>query len=205
MEKHNSSPTALPSRNTESGAHLKQELIDTSRPRTLFSTHMARQTSIPSWCNRLCLTPIQHLPAKLVREYPPPHPLVIDPSRNTAVSFRRLFGSDLQFMQKVNEVSFAQSLDWHRMPLAPSLLAVLLLTLPLANAQPSSVFARSPSAFAAATKALDSRVTQLNPAHHERAYQLLPAQVWAQFFTTPQPSLSPPRRTVAVRQLSSLG
>jgi hypothetical protein len=129
MEKHNSSPTALPSRNTESGAHLKQELIDTSRSRTHSPTHMARQTSIPSWCNRLCLTPILHLPAKLVGEYPPPHPLVFDPSRSTAVSFRRLFGSDLQFMQKVNEVSFAQSLDWHIMPLAPSLLAVLLLTL----------------------------------------------------------------------------
>jgi hypothetical protein len=38
------------------------------------------------------------------------------------------------------------------------------------------------SAWAAATKALDSRVTRPtlpNPATHEHAYRLLPAQVWA--------------------------
>jgi hypothetical protein len=111
------------------------------------------------------------------------------PSRSTAVMFRRpLVSSQIQFMRNTNEMrsrSFARSLDLRethravrRRPFSS-----------LCHSSQCNVQLGLRQQFAAATRALDSRVTQPIPAHHECAYTLLPAQVWAQLAPTPQPSL----------------
>jgi hypothetical protein len=90
----------LPSRSTASGARLKPALIDTCGP------ELHRTAHGPPDVNRLV---VQHpllrtggptLPHKAGTGFLPPRPLVVDPSRRTAVMFHRLFSSKLHSCKK---------------------------------------------------------------------------------------------------------
>jgi hypothetical protein len=158
-------PTTLPSRNSASGADFRQELAATRRP----SSHR----SSPHNCNG------RHSAPPLNKQTCAEHG-----GRIRRLLLSRKMRLVIRNVCALRRWSSVRSFDL-RVISSPDRCPRLTM---------HSSARRSPDGIEHllhATRALDSRVTQPNPANHAYACQLLPAQIWAQTSATRQPSLWP--------------